>query len=39
MRQLRKPISLLCALVLMLVCMCVPALAEEAAFAGGSGTA
>ncbi len=39
MRQLRKPLSLLCALVLMLVCMCVPALAEEAAFAGGSGTA
>ena len=37
MKQLRKILSLLCALAL--VCLSVSALAEETAFAGGSGTA
>ena len=39
MKQLRKTLSLLCALAMLLACLSIPALAEEAAFAGGSGTA
>ena len=39
MKQLRKTLSLLCALALMLTCLSIPALAEGTAFAGGSGTA
>ena len=39
MKQLRKSRSLLCALAMALACLSIPALAEETAFAGGSGTA
>lgn len=39
MKQLRKSLSLLCALAMALACLSIPALAEETAFAGGSGTA
>ena len=38
MKQLRKTLSLLCVLAMALACLSVPALAEETAFAGGSGT-
>lgn len=39
MKQLRKSLSLFCALAMALACLSLPALAEETAFAGGSGTA
>lgn len=39
MKQLRKSRSLLCALTMVLTFLSLPALAEETAFAGGSGTA
>ena len=39
MKQLRKILSLLCALTMVLTFLSIPALAEETAFAGGSGTA
>lgn len=39
MKQLRKSRSLFCALAMALACLSIPALAEETAFAGGSGTA
>jgi len=39
MKQLRKILSLLCALTMALTFLSIPALAEETAFAGGSGTA
>lgn len=39
MKQLRKILSLLCALTMVLTFLSLPALAEETAFAGGSGTA
>lgn len=39
MKQLRKSLSLLCALTMALTFLSIPALAEETAFAGGSGTA
>ena len=39
MKQLRKSLSLFCALAMALACLSIPALAEETAFAGGSGTA
>ena len=39
MKQLRKTLSLLCVLAMALACLSAPALAEETAFAGGSGTA
>ena len=39
MKQLRKSRSLFCALAMALACLSSPALAEETAFAGGSGTA
>ena len=37
MKQLRKSLSLLCALTMVLTFLSIPALAEETAFAGGSG--
>lgn len=39
MKQLRKSLSLFCALAIALAFLSIPALAEETAFAGGSGTA
>ena len=39
MKQLRKILSLFCALAMVLTFLSIPALAEETAFAGGSGTA
>lgn len=39
MKQLRKSLSLFCALAMALAFLSIPALAEETAFAGGSGTA
>ena len=39
MKQLRKSLSLFCALAMALTFLSIPALAEETAFAGGSGTA
>lgn len=39
MKQLRKSLSLFCALAMALACLSIPALAEETAFAGSSGTA
>lgn len=39
MKQLRKSLSLFCALAMALACLSIPALTEETAFAGGSGTA
>lgn len=39
MKQLRKSLSLFCALAMALACLSIPVLAEETAFAGGSGTA
>ena len=39
MKQLRKTLSLLCVLAMALAWLSAPALAEETAFAGGSGTA
>lgn len=39
MKQLRKILSLLCALTMVLTFLSIPALAEETAFADGSGTA
>lgn len=39
MKQLRKSLSLFCALAMALACLSIPALAEETAFAGGSGIA
>ena len=39
MKQIRKPLSLMCALAVMLAALCVPGLAQSAIFDGGSGTA